>query len=244
VKCSDEEARIMSLSENLQTEKPNSREWADAFKELADLTEERLTREQKQRRDRSSKNTTTPKPQQKQRSPEFPAPSAGNSSAGRPASDRQQAIREAAKKAGVSEREGRRQYKRADDLISLAKSAWELGKITDKQADVLANMTKPEQRRELPKMASETQRATTDRRRSEIQHSATGAEAERATIRTLRELVEQSKKWKIDAKLFLQYVDGRSLNWENIFQGAGVTSEDLLPCMEQMSEFYEFLAAD
>ena len=244
VRCSDEEARIMSLAENLHTEKPNSKEWADGFKELVDLTESRLTREQKKRRSRTSQTTTSGKGQGKQTTPEFPDGTAGKSKRGRPTTPKQDAIREASQKSGVSEREGRRQYKRAADLIPSAKAAWDKGKITNEQADTLANMTKTSQRRQLSRMVSETNKATRSRRQEETASKATKSEAENYTIRALAGLGEQAEAWRKGCAAFMRYVDGRNLDWDRILKESGVTPVGLEPCIEQLSELYEFLACD
>lgn len=244
VRCSDEEARVMSLVENLQVEKPTSREWSAGAKELVDLTEKRLTREQKKRRARDTQKTGAGKAKGKHESGELRGPGP-QKAVGRPKTTRTTAVEETAKTLGVDERAVRKAYRREADLISSAKVAWEKGKITDKQADMLANMTKTNQRRQLSRMVNETQTTTQKRRQEETAAAATTkGDSERHTIRALGELVSDIKQWKKRCASFMRYVDGRNLDWDRVFKESGVKPVDLEPCAEQLNELHEFLACD
>lgn len=160
VRCDDIQAEIISYSENLKVKKPNTKEWSVGVKRLVELFEKR----QKIGIPKSGKS---PKKVDTSDAEYFCDAASKKCPRGRPKSGRAQAIKDAAKSVGASQRSVYRAVKREEDLIPTAARSLRAGKITQEQANLLATMSKKNQQRQFPEMVRETRDQT--RRRLSVE---------------------------------------------------------------------------
>jgi ParB family chromosome partitioning protein len=204
VKCDDVRAEIISYSENLKIKKPDSREWSAGVKRLVDLFE------------KLHKVGTPPKPTKPTKSNgskdgEFWDAASQNSGPGRPKEARAQAIKDAAKSVGSSEKSVRRAVKREEDLIPSASRALDQGKITQSQADILASMSVNGQRKQLSSMVRETREQTRQRRTME---KAQGLEDKTEIVaQMLTQIYFECKATKSKIDVVTGVMDGEELDY-------------------------------
>lgn len=204
VKCGDVRAEIISYSENLKIKKPDSREWSAGVKRLVDLFE------------KLHKVGTPQKPKIAAKSngsnqEEFWDPASQKSERGRPKEPKAQAIKDAAKSVGASEKAVRRAVKREEDLIPSASRALDQGKISQSQADLLTGMSVDKQRKQLSSMVRETREQTRQRRTME---KAQGSEDKTDIItQMLTNIYFECKSTKDKVITVTGVMDGEALNY-------------------------------
>lgn len=215
IKCDDWTATVLSLSENLKTKTPSSKEWQQGLKKLKDLLAEKYAKEQQkeERRKVDLEKANAKKAKSKKSPTQQFLGATTKKSRGRPKDPQRQATKEAAKIAGVSESAARRAIKREEDLIPTAIRALQQGRISADQADRLAAMDVAVQREQLPIMIQETQKATRERlTRQRAASQGDTAVAGRmlaqicSTTTTMRERVDE----------LMAFMDGKELDYDEL----------------------------
>lgn len=217
VKLDDDAARLLSLSENAHTAKPKPSEFADIVKEMADLKEKVLTREQRRMRARASEYKKSKDIKEKEIiSGNLPKNNPPKSGRGRPKSIKREALRQVAKDVGISERDAARQIQRSGDLTAFAKKMLDEGRITGAQADELCKMPKNRQKRRVLEMTRETREA---RERKQ-----------------LKKLAGHTRGVSRECDNILQGTNGHRRDLIPALEAAGLKTEVLEQCQRRLGE--------
>lgn len=187
VRCDDDEARAISVNENIQRRQLTAAKLKEGIRIVFDYEKALLDDEEAKkqaRRDRIAK-----------KDPEAAAiftTRGKNSGRGRPKSNERQAINKTAEKVGVSPSKVDEVVKQGK-LIPTAKRALERGAITEKQAYKLAGKAKATQQDMLGDMTAENKEAETNKKRQE-QLKRKGGPAEKAAVKLFERLMIESEK--------------------------------------------------
>jgi ParB/RepB/Spo0J family partition protein len=211
LKCDDWTATVLSLSENLKTKAPSSKEWQQGLKRLKDLLAEKYAKEA-EKEERRQADLEKAQSKRKTATEQFLGATT-KKSRGRPKDPQRQATKEAAKIAGVSESAARRAIKREEDLVPTAIRALQQGRISSDQADRLSAMPVAEQREQLPIMIKESQKDTRERlTRQRAASRGDTAVAERMLVQicegtaALRERIDE----------LMAFMDGKELDYDEL----------------------------
>jgi ParB/RepB/Spo0J family partition protein len=227
IKCDDTDAELISLSENLKAEKPNSREWKKGIKRMVELLESKYTHEiEKAENAKSSKSKGKG---------DFSGPGP-EKSMGRPQSPKTKAVKEAAKTVGVNPRTVEKAIKRDENLVSSAAVALERKKITTAQADKLAGMSAGKQKTQLPIMMKETREKTQERLSRES--ATTDNKKTEVAERMMDNLIRGSRELHGKAQDAVDFMDGENLNYRKILK---MDTAAIRQCSQSLEELASFL---
>jgi len=210
----DDRAGFLSISENLCQKPMTGKEIAEAGKALEEYYIRLFSKA-------DSAQAARDKEDQKQR--------AQNILKGPPRRSRVKAKTEARKAAakdlGVSARTLERAAKRMDNLTAAAARMYEIDRISDTQADILATLPAKEQKIELARMLSEsaadTRRRITSakppRRRGPIDLPPPGRDDSTETMgHMLEEIIKSCTGLKKILEACLSYADGRDIDYDKL----------------------------
>lgn len=204
VHCSDLEAQILSLEENLKFQKPSSKEWDAAMKVLRDLYIQRDGKFQDE------------KPKSSGKKGQLLGAAPNNAKPGRKPSPTRAANQKVAKTLGVSESKVKRGIKREENLIHSAAKAMENGNITVEQADRLAGMPVKQQRIQLPIMIKETREQT--RSRMDRERAEETGEMTSYALRAMRVVTDDAKNLGAKVNAVHEYMSDRDLDYDVILK--------------------------
>ena len=232
VHFSDEDAEIASLEENLMHTELPVRERDAALGRLHDLYKPKVEEELRRQREESIR-----KAEQKRRSKgtsETPRPR----SLGRPKSAATKTVEKVAEKAKLSVARTKKALKRDKNLAPVVQRALETERISVEQADILANLSIPEQREELAKMLQETQRDSRERVSRERLSTNQGDTA--VAVRMLQQIAAASVDLRTKVEEVMAFMDSKELDYEKVEEQNMKPAKDLIEVFgELFSTFLE-----
>lgn len=232
VHFSDEDAEIASLEENLMHTELPVRERDAALGRLHDLYKPKIEEEMRRQREESIR-----KAEEKRRGKKTsgaPRPK----SMGRPKSVATQTVKKVAEKAKLSVSRTRKALKRDKNLAPVVLRALETERISVEQADILANLSIPEQREELAKMLQETQRDSRERINRERLSTSQGDTA--VVVRMLQQIAAASADLRTKVEEVMAFMDSKELDYEKVEEQNMKPAKDLIEVFgELFSNFLE-----
>ena len=236
VRCDDKMATIISLSENLKTKRPNNTEWESGLHKLSKILKvdrdreahseaERREVEEKAKRLRGGKGVSGTRCQKP--------------TGGRPKSTQREAVQEAAKLVGVSERAAQGAVRRVENLTPSAARALETGKISIEQANRLASMSISDQRRQLMDMVKESREQTSTRLRKEKDDHAKDRTS--VFVRKFSQIGQSAVDLSGQMDDALNYVDGKEVDWDRAMKTLPKDIEKINSAMKALAEMVEWL---
>jgi len=186
VKCSDSQAREMSLVENLKTKRPDSDEWKAGVKELYEIETKSVR-----------KAPAVNKSEQLKR--------------GRPREEKTVVVERVAKKVGASPRTVKRALS-IEKLTPTARVQFERGRITHTQAEILSSMSKDDQWAQLSHMIRETKKQSESRISSDKIKSSDPDKSTREAVRAFTKLLAKCKTLQTEIDTFRESQTDKTLD--------------------------------
>lgn len=232
VHFNDEDAEIASLEENLMHTELPVRERDAALGRLHALYQPKVEEEMLRQRRESIR-----KAEEKRRSKgsSGPRPTRTN---GRPKSVDARTVEKVAEKANLSVSATRRALKRNENLAPVVLRALETEKISIEQADLLANLSIPEQREELVKMLQETQKDSRERVSRERLSTAEGDTA--VVVRMLQQISASAAELHTKVEDVMTFMNSKELDYEKVGEQSMKPAQDLIEVLGEL--FSNFLA--
>ncbi len=229
IKCDDEDAKIISFSENLKIYRPDSVEWSRGVAALTAALEQKYA-------DELSKLSKL-KPE-----PEFPGPGPGNSEPkkakrGRPETVKTKAIKKVAHVTGTNTRTVEKALSRHENLIASAQLALEREKITIAQADKLAKMSASKQKHELALMMKETREETNTRLVKETAN--TDGKQVKAAKKMIASVAKNAEALYDKAASVLDYMDDLEFETQEMGEEEIKTIQKCSGMLQALTDFLE-----
>jgi ParB/RepB/Spo0J family partition protein len=215
-KCDDRTAALISLTENLHMRRLPEHDFREGLTRYRELLQNELTKEAAAQMERQGVSQ--------------------KALAGRPKSNSSKVLEKAAGDVGVDTRTARDAIKRAENLSNLALTALDSGSITLGQANLLANIPREDQPRELGLMMKESTGESTQRLLIKDDKNPTDTAG-----KLLRRVIGTAAKLREETKRFMDYIDNKPIDYTTL-RGDGLS--ELRKCANSVLDLVGFVESD